>query len=92
MKIKPETYQRIEAAIQCVIHSCNGPEALRNMYRNQTTTRLVWDVFWATNNSRQFYHELSASSHAEDHSDNHIDNHIEAVLTRICKQHGLIPE
>ena len=85
MKIKPDTYQRIEAAIQCVIYSCKGPEALRNMYRNQTTTRLVWDVFWATNNSRQFYHELSAS-------DNHTDNHIEAVLTRICKQHGLIPE
>lgn len=84
MKISPNAaiYRKIEAATQCVIHACKGPETLRDMYRNQTTTRLVWDVFWATNNSQTFYRELST----------HSDNHIETMLIRICTQHGLVSE
>ena len=85
MKIKPDSaiYQKIAAAMEKVIRVSGGAENLRNMYRNHTQTRLVWDVFWATNDNT-CTHDLYLMGCNDDH--------IETMLRRICKQLGLIEE
>ena len=84
MKIKPDSpiYQKIEAAIQKVIDVSGGAKALQILYRSRTETRLVWDMFWATNDSDSFACDLYAMGCN--------DNHVETMLIRICKQLGLI--
>lgn len=86
MQITPDSavYQGIVAAMEKVINVSGGPEALCKMYRNQTQTRFVWDVFWATNDITYNVDDL--------HRMGCNDDHIETMLNSICKQHGLIQE
>ncbi len=84
IKADSPVYQKIAHAIEKVILASGGAENLRKMYQNQSKTRLVWDVFWATNEGTDSAHDLYCLGCN--------DNHIETMLRRICKQHGLIQE
>lgn len=84
MQITPDSavYRKIAAAMGKVVSVSGGPEALRNMYRNRSQNRLVWDVFWAADST--YLNDLR----------NMVcdDDYIETMLIRICKQLGLIQE
>lgn len=84
IKADSPIYEKIAQAVEKVIRASGGAENLRKMYQNQTKTRMVWDVFWATNEGAACTHDLYLMGCNDDH--------IETMLRRICKQHGLIQE
>jgi len=75
MYFRPDNplYQLAAHNMQGIIAQVGVP-ALREKYRNQSRTRLVWDIFWASNTPIAPFYQAGGN-----------DASIETMLRHICK-------